>query len=276
MCIAVGNRLLEGIDAINQLLELGLLPTLQALLTHPITTVAQHVYGVIANIMLGTHEHIQAVIDIDLLPQFITRLQCKDSDFRQDAIHALRNVVEKGNHEQRILVAQLGAASALCALIGSLSGGNTITLLALLDRLFLRLRGTPLQDTIKNEVRDCGGVEKLQQLRATRNVGAFRAESFLQSHFPEEVSHAAPAVAGWPNAPQEMTIPQLVVVTNVGGGGDSDVDVSSADELEVDPSDAEDAPDLDDAQGEGVASVHGAAVAQVGAGSGTEGVVAEA
>lgn len=106
--------------------------------------IAQHVYGVFANLLLGTHAHIQAVIDLDLLPQFIARLGSEDADFRLDSIHALRNISERGSVPQQLLLAELNAVSALCNLLGTLNSTYTLFVLKVAERLLFLASGTPL------------------------------------------------------------------------------------------------------------------------------------
>ncbi|XP_050530309.1 importin subunit alpha-3-like [Daktulosphaira vitifoliae] len=121
----------------------------------------------LSNVMAGTPQQIQAVIDSDLLPTIITCLQIRTYDTRKEAVWCVLHLTINGTVEQKLAAIQAGAVEPLCELLTCDDG--ELVHMVLVGLLNVIMTVMPEKEELCSEIENCKGLATIKKLRNNSN-----------------------------------------------------------------------------------------------------------
>src|SRR5262245_11278962 len=103
---------------VQAVLDQGALSYFPALLQHPRKKINRKAISCLSNITAGNQQRVQTVINANLLPLVIMRLETGDFQTQKKAARAIRNLTISGSQDQIRYCVQNGVIPPLCKLLG--------------------------------------------------------------------------------------------------------------------------------------------------------------
>jgi len=196
----VGN-IVTGDDYQTQIMiNVSLLPCLNALLNSPKKGIKKEACWTISNITAGNRVQIQAVIEAQIIPRLIILLKNSDFDIRKEAAWALSNATSGGSPEQIRYMVDQNLIEPMCDLLTCADARIILVALEGLENL-LKVGEKDSKDNGTNEyallIEEVKGVDKIELLQNHPNNEIYeKAVSILETYFQaeEEDQNTAPNV----------------------------------------------------------------------------------
>jgi len=196
----VGN-IVTGDDYQTQIMiNVSVLPCLNALLNSPKKGIKKEACWTISNITAGNRVQIQAVIEAQIIPRLIVLLRNSDFDIRKEAAWALSNATSGGSPEQIKYMVEQNLIEPMCDLLTCTDARIILVALEGLENL-LKTGEKESKENGTNEytlaIEEAKGVEKIELLQNHPNNEIYeKAVSILETYFQaeEEDQNTAPIV----------------------------------------------------------------------------------
>ncbi|KAI5424513.1 hypothetical protein KIW84_030627 [Lathyrus oleraceus] len=190
---AIGN-ISTGNEVHNKvLIDSGGLPVFNFLLKQSDTFILREVCWIISNIAGGPTDHVQAIIDADLISSLV-HLTKAEFEIGQPAAWAIVNTTCNATHEQIRLLSCQGCIEALCdlltltdsnILIECLDGLNNILIVGKVNQEKGLYNGVNVYGGM---IEECGGLDKIANLQSYDNDEIYnRAVNILVQYFRENL-----------------------------------------------------------------------------------------
>ncbi|CAI8615377.1 unnamed protein product [Vicia faba] len=177
----------------KHLIDSGGLPVFNFLLTQSDKFILREVCWIISNIAGGPRDHVQAIIDADLISS-IVHLTKAEPDIRQPAAWGIVNATCNATHEQIRLLSCLGCIEALCdlltitdpnLLVECLDGLINILIVGKVNKEKGLYNGVNIYGGM---IEECGGLDKIASLQSFDNDQIYdRAVDILVQYFNENL-----------------------------------------------------------------------------------------
>lgn len=174
-CIATGND-----EQTQAVIDSGAIKQLGKAMSRNNDRIAKDALWFISNVVAGSVEQIQAVIDESLVPLIIHFLSRGDYQQQKEASWAVYNFCLVGNKNQLQVLIENKAIPALCDLLTL----EDVTLVRnVLEALHNLLKKCD-SDTVRNEIEECGGLDKIESLQSNQNSEIYSySYSIIENYF---------------------------------------------------------------------------------------------
>lgn len=178
----------------QMVINVSALPCLLALLSTPKKGIRKEACWAISNITAGNKEQIQHVFDALIIPPLIQLLANAEFDIKKEASWAVSNATSGGTPEQIRHLVEQGCIKPMCDLL--LCQDNKIITVCLeglenILRVGEKERELTNRNPFAEEILDCDGVEKIEQLQSHPNNDVYqKAVHILEVYFHAEEEDA--------------------------------------------------------------------------------------
>lgn len=185
----IGNIATGDALQTDYIVNLGVLPHIRKLLSHPQLKIRKEAAWTVSNITAGTVDQIQAVIDSEILQELVRILREDRADVQKEAAWALANLTDGGEQEQIIEMARLeGCIAGFKGLMASPDVRIQNVCLTGLEAIF---RVSPLAEGGGREFcevfEELDGVEVIEALQNSEDRSVYeRAVRVLETYFAAE------------------------------------------------------------------------------------------
>ncbi|KAH9313009.1 hypothetical protein KI387_028044, partial [Taxus chinensis] len=175
---------------INNLVLPSLLTLLTLNHTKRVKTVA---CWAISNIMAGNKDHIQAVVDANIIPFLVQLLQTAEFDIKKEAAWAISNATSSGSPEQIMYLVSQGCIKPLCDLLGCTDPRIVAVCLEAIENILKvgeaqkELGNTAGMNPFAHSIDDVEGLEKIENLQNHINNKIYcKAVKILETYWTED------------------------------------------------------------------------------------------
>jgi len=162
-----------GKDELTQMvIDMGVLNIIRTVLIKRSGSIMNGCCWLISNVLAGTQEQIQYVIDAQLVPHMLDILKNGDHRSQYEASWAVANLGNGGTINQILEILRInGAAESICDCL-SVKSNELIS--NLLEILYVLLSTTSQSNNVQCEklkllIEECGGLDKLEQLQESKS-----------------------------------------------------------------------------------------------------------
>ncbi|KAJ0232287.1 Importin subunit alpha-5 [Hirschfeldia incana] len=187
----IGNIVSGNTQQTQCVINCGALPILSNLLTQNYKkSIKRDACWTIANITGGTKEHIQIVIDANLIPSLVHLAQNAEFDIKKEALWAISNATRGGSHEQIKYLVEQSCIKPLCDILVCQEPSIISVCLDGLENI-LKVgeveKSTGHMNYYCQLVEDAEGLEKIEKLQSNENNEIYeKAVKILETYWVEE------------------------------------------------------------------------------------------
>jgi len=181
-------------NKLKKMIDFGLISICSNLLRHPKRQIKKETTWILSNITAGTQAQIQSVIDAKCIDSLI-KLFDSEMYIKREVGFALVNITIEGNLQQIRALTSHGVVKAFCKNLLIPEAKLVSTLLQGLENILktgegLTKNGVRIENPYRQEIEDCGGLDKLEQLQELQNEDIYKSSiRILENYFEcEEVN----------------------------------------------------------------------------------------